>query len=650
MKRSVYIIVLVMMAAISGSGQSSWAVKRDSLLKSLSRARDDTFKVWTLLRLGNLYLNNQNDSAAYYAKAFGQLSEKLNYDIGKAYSLSMQAVVLSGESKLDEAIAMDLRAISILKDTRRRIVLANLYNNLAVVYGAKGDEAASVDAYLHAEGIYEEMNDSSNMAMVYGNLGSVYVVLREYDKAYAYSLKGILLNRSLGEGDDIRAAMINLGSALVNLQRFDTALVVLNQVREMEKITRGNGTDPTILSLMATAYAGLGKYDMVKSTSAELMGVAKENNDNEAMCYALSGYVDYYLHVKKYEEATHYAMEYVSVAERAKDPIQIMYAYEHAARVEMVRGNMDMGNYYNMLRDSIDDAIRSERILENTQELEAKYSLKQKQAEIDQLNQQQVIEKLTLRQRKTLIWVLAAAVLVAILVGLLYKKLQQQRITELEREKQLLAVRAVVQGQVEERTRLAKDLHDGLGSILSSAKFSFNNMKERLIITPENAAAFEKGMDMLDKSISELRRVAHNLMPEALTRFGLDTALKDFCNSVAQSGALDLNYQSFGLSEATLPDVVSSAVYRIVQELVNNILKHADATTALVQLIRNNDTLSIAVEDNGKGFDTSILNNNNGMGYLNLKNRVAYLRGTIDIQTSPGKGTSIYIEISTLEA
>jgi signal transduction histidine kinase len=401
---------------------------------------------------------------------------------------------------------------------------------------------------------------------------------------------------------------------------------------------------------MATAYAGLGKYDMVKSTSAELMGVAKENNDNEAMCYALSGYIDYYLHVKKYEEATHYAMEYVSVAERAKDPIQIMYAYEHAARVEMVRGNMDMGNYYSMLRDSIDDAIRSERILENTQELEAKYSLKQKQAEIDQLNQQQVIEKLTLRQRKTLIWVLAAAVLVAILVGLLYKKLQQQRITELEREKQLLAVRAVVQGQVEERTRLAKDLHDGLGSILSSAKFSFNNMKERLIITPENAAAFEKGMDMLDKSISELRRVAHNLMPEALTRFGLDTALKDFCNSVAQSGALDLNYQSFGLSEATLPDVVSSAVYRIVQELVNNILKHADATTALVQLIRNNDTLSIAVEDNGKGFDTSILNNNNGMGYLNLKNRVAYLRGTIDIQTSPGKGTSVYIEISTLEA
>ncbi len=650
MKRSVYIIVLVMMAAISGSGQSSWAVKRDSLLKSLSRARDDTFKVWTLLRLGNLYLNNQNDSAAYYAKAFGQLSEKLNYDIGKAYSLSMQAVVLSDESKLDEAIAMDIRAINILKDTRRRTVLANLYNNLAVVYGAKGDEAASIDAYLHAEGIYEEMNDSSNMAMVYGNLGSVYVVLREYDKAYAYSLKGILLKRSLGEGDDTRAAMINLGSALVNLQRFDTALVVLNQVREMEKMTRGNGTNPTILCLMGVAYVGLGKYDMVKSTAAELMGVAKENNDNEAMCYALSGYVDYYLHVKKYEEATHYAMEYVSVAERAKDPIQIMYAYEHAARVEMVRGNMDMGNYYNMLRDSIDDAIRSERILENTQELEAKYSLKQKQAEIDQLNQQQVIEKLTLRQRKTLIWVLAAAVLVAILVGLLYKKLQQQRITELEREKQLLAVRAVVQGQVEERTRLAKDLHDGLGSILSSAKFSFNNMKERLIITPENAAAFEKGMDMLDKSISELRRVAHNLMPEALTRFGLDTALKDFCNSVAQSGALDLNYQSFGLSEATLPDVVSSAVYRIVQELVNNILKHADATTALVQLIRNNDTLSIAVEDNGKGFDTSILNNNNGMGYLNLKNRVAYLRGTIDIQTSPGKGTSVYIEISTLEA
>ena len=168
-------------------------------------------------------------------------------------------------------------------------------------------------------------------------------------------------------------------------------------------------------------------------------------------------------------------------------------------------------------------------------------------------------------------------------------------------------------------------------------------MKQNLVISPENAAAFEKSMDMLDKSIAELRRVAHNMMPETLMKFGLDTALKDFCSSVDQSGAVKLTYQSFGLEDAAIPDVTSAAVYRIIQELVNNILKHADATSALVQLIRKDGTLSITVEDDGKGFDRKVLEAGGGIGYTSLQNRVTYLKGTIDLQTSPGKGTAVHI-------
>ena len=254
-------------------------------------------------------------------------------------------------------------------------------------------------------------------------------------------------------------------------------------------------------------------------------------------------------------------------------------AYIAESRVELEKGNVTEFDAYNNLKDSIDEAIRSDKIVKNTQELEAKYSLNKKQVEIDSLNKEKKIQQLTLKQRNTMNWVLAGLVLVAGLIAFLYNRnyrqrkkllvantlIQQQRITELEKEKRLLAAQAVVQGQVEERTRLAKDLHDGLGSILSSAKYSFNHMKENLIITPENAAAFEKSMAMLDSSIDELRRVAHNMMPEALMKFGLDTALKDFCNSVDQSGAVKLTYQSFGIDESTIPEVlqqVSTGSYR----------------------------------------------------------------------------------------
>jgi two-component system, NarL family, sensor kinase len=663
MKQSLFVIV-IFFAVDALFGQTPWTKKRDSLLLELSRAKEDTNKVWTMVRLGNLYLNNQKDSAEFYAKTFGELSKKLNYATGKGYSLSMQAFILSDQSKFDEAIALDLQAIEILKTTPRIKSLASVYNNTAMIYGAKNDESSSVEYYLKSEALYEQLKDSADMALIYGNLGSAYISLREFDNAYTSSLKGILLCRSLHTDYSLGATMINLGSALVNLQRFDTTIVVLDQAEEVLRIANGSGPNPMVLKLLELTYLGLGKFDLVKSISEKLLAIGRSTGDEWAIGAAFSGLGDYYSHEKKFSTARSYVQKFLEIAEKRLAPMDLRAAYNQALAVEVSLGNLARYDYYSGLRDSIDDKVRSDRILKNTQEMEAKYSLNRKQAEIDDLNKQQKIQQLILRQRNTMNWVLASVVLVAGLVGFLYNRnyrqrkkllmantlIQQQRITELEKEKQLLAAQAVLQGQVEERTRLAKDLHDGLGSILSSAKYSFNHMKENLIITPENAAAFEKSMGMLDKSISELRRVAHNMMPEALMKFGLDTALKDFCNSVEQSGALQLTYQSFGLEESSIPEVASAAVYRIVQELVNNILKHSNATTALVQLIRKDAALSITVEDNGKGFDASILQHSDGMGYLNLKNRMAYMNGSIDIQTGPGKGTSVNIEISNITA
>ena len=116
-------------------------------------------------------------------------------------------------------------------------------------------------------------------------------------------------------------------------------------------------------------------------------------------------------------------------------------------------------------------------------------------------------------------------------------------------------------------------------------------MKGNLIMTPENAQAFERSMDMLDSSIKEMRRVAHNMMPEALVKFGLDTALKDFCNDINQSGALKINYQSIGLENGGIEQTIAITIYRIVQELINNTMKHAAATTAIVQVTKSNNRL-----------------------------------------------------------
>ena len=225
------------------------------------------------------------------------------------------------------------------------------------------------------------------------------------------------------------------------------------------------------------------------------------------------------------------------------------------------------------------------------------------------------------------------------------QNLQQQRISELETQQQLLATEAVLKGEEQERSRLAKDLHDGLGGILSSVKYSFSNMKGNLIMTPENAQAFERSIDMLDSAIQEMRRVAHSMMPEALVKFGLDIALKDFCNEIESSGALNVHYQSIGMRDFVFPPIKAIGIYRIVQELMNNILKHAGATNAMIQLSRIDDQVSITVEDDGKGFDKNILKNTKGIGWSSIENRVDFFKGKYDVNTDIGKGTSILIEI-----
>ena len=248
---------------------------------------------------------------------------------------------------------------------------------------------------------------------------------------------------------------------------------------------------------------------------------------------------------------------------------------------------------------------------------------------------------------------MTASALVLIFISLLFyrsykqkQRLQQRRISELETLQQLTATEAVLKGEEQERTRLAKDLHDGLGGMLSGIKYSLNTMKGNLIMSPDNHQAFERSMDMLDSSIKEMRRVAHNMMPESLVKFGLDTALKDFCNDINQSGALQVSYQSRGMDNVVIEQTTAITIYRIVQELVNNTMKHAAAKTAIVQVSKTNDEISVTVEDDGKGFNPVILQEGKGIGWSNIQSRVKYLKGRLDVRSEPGKGTSVHIELS----
>jgi two-component system, NarL family, sensor kinase len=350
------------------------------------------------------------------------------------------------------------------------------------------------------------------------------------------------------------------------------------------------------------------------------------------------------------------ALQYILQAEKLAAEVgvrtKLKEIYLTRAEIEQKAGNYRLSNEYYSKTLTVSDSLFKTETSEKVAEAEARYQNEMKQKEIVQLGKDKQIQFLSLKQKSTLNYILFGSLAVLLLLGLLAyrnyrqkQQLQQQRISELEKDKQLVAVDSLLKGQEEERSRLARDLHDGLGGLLSGVKFSLSNMKDNLIITPDNMAVFNRSLDMIDTSIKELRRVAHNMMPEMLVKFGLDEALKEYCNTVNATKLIVVKYQSFGMA-GRIDSSKEITIYRVVQELLNNTLKHAQATEVLVQLVKEGNRLSVLVEDNGKGFDTAILEKNNGAGWMSIRSRVDYLQGRLDIHAEANKGTSITIDIN----
>jgi signal transduction histidine kinase len=200
----------------------------------------------------------------------------------------------------------------------------------------------------------------------------------------------------------------------------------------------------------------------------------------------------------------------------------------------------------------------------------------------------------------------------------------------------LVAVQAALDGEAAERKRLAKDLHDGLGSMLSLVKFNLPQVNGDAVLEAMDVSRFQKALGMLDDSIQELRRVAHHMMPETLIRHGLKVSLADFCAAIPMA---DFHYFGNG---ARLPGKLEIMVYRCIHELVNNTLKHAQATKINVQLVQEEDRISFTVQDDGTGFDPQAAVE--GMGLRNIRQRVATFQGKMEVSSSE-EGTETHVEL-----
>ncbi|WP_088125097.1 sensor histidine kinase [Roseivirga misakiensis] len=223
-------------------------------------------------------------------------------------------------------------------------------------------------------------------------------------------------------------------------------------------------------------------------------------------------------------------------------------------------------------------------------------------------------------------------------------QINKQKIDELLQEQEIASLQGVLEGQETERKRVAIDLHDRLGGILSMVKLHFSAVEEKIEKENPNKEKFLTASELLDLAAGEVRNISHDMMSGVLAKFGLIPALEDLKTRISETGKLDLNLY-VNIKDNLLSGEQELQLYRIVQELISNILKHSQATETNIQLNQNEGSVNLIVEDDGVGFDPKRLENADGIGLSNLKARVAKLEGTFHVDSGKGAGTTISIDI-----
>ncbi|MBL0357150.1 MAG: sensor histidine kinase [Chitinophagaceae bacterium] len=645
------ILVLSTIAACIANAQDK--SKEDSLWKLLQKSSTDTNRVLLLLQYGELFETGNTDTAMFYYKQAKALAEQLQYKKGLSAYTSYSIVILNNQGKFREALELCKENIQRWEGTGNKQEMAAAYINVGSEWQYLSDLETAADSYIKALQYAEQINHQNYQRVANNNLASVFNSLQQYDKGLYYALKALQIAQALKNEYAIASSLINIATSETSLKKNDSALLHFKQVEML-----GESMQDDIIRMdgwlgQADNFKALQKWAEAEKLYKNTITLAKKSEAQEYILYGCMGISDLLLKTKQYAAAETYITPSIPLALSLGTRLELKDLYLRASELNEAIGNAGAALTWHKKFVLLNDSLINEKSTANINLQEIKYETSKKQTQIKELETEKKVQALTIKQKNIFNWVMAGSALLMLLFAILgirnHKQkqlLQLQRITELEKEKQLLATEAVLKGQEEERTRLAKDLHDGLGGMLSGVKFSFNNMRDNLIMTPENLQAFQRGLDMLDSSITELRRVAHSMMPEALMKFGLNAALKDFCTGINSSGVIKVVYQSYGIDDLKIDQAASVTIYRIVQELLNNVIKHAAATKAIVQVNKEADKLLITVEDDGKGFDTVLLKESKGIGWTNIQNRLDYLNAKLDLQSAPGvNGTSVNIEI-----
>ncbi len=641
------ILGILMILFFAGAYYSNGQHPRDAAVFSAHTA--DTATIVRTLKYAEELASSYPDSALLIINKTIEESKLLAYPYGVGFALSVQGRVLTAQGKYKEAEQTFLSSLPyLIAAPEGKRVLPVVVSNLGNIYYYQGNYEKAIQYFLQSIKMIEKIPDLrigyvyANMAGALSGMGRNKATVRYYlDKAEQIALRE---NDFLVLGQ----VYVNKGVNYLRAKAWDSSLYYLDKALVIGREKRLPKIEHWALTNIGSVYL---EQKLPEKALPYLYAAVAINSDIGAFHKNLVriSLGNTLIQLHRYQEAEPILLKQYQEAVAQHEKGNVREAHYNLSK--LYGGMSDFRKAYQHAWDYmlLNDTLAGEEIMNKVNDMEVNYRTAEKekalaQAQLQIVKQEKAIERKN-RWNTVIIFVISILVLVLFMIWHGYrsrKKILTGQLHNMQQQRQIERLKATIEGEEKERVRIARELHDGVGGLVSVVKMNVATIYE----SPDTAQSeilYRDTISILNEMAADLRITAHNMIPDALLYRDIAGVVTNFCNTVQRSKGLPIEVQIFGDTES-IPEGYRLGIYRIIQELVHNIVKHAAAAHALVQLIVQNGVLSITVEDDGTGFLSGTQHAGSGVGLENIKERMSSMNGTCTLDSHPETGTSVHLE------
>ncbi len=618
--------------------------KRIDSLNKLSKSKIDTVRVRALSDLCWEYRFISSDSAFNYGQKALMLAIELDWDKGIAQAYNDLGIVYIDQNKYDHALDFFDRSMKIRKQMHDSSGVASLFNKIGIIHQKQGDLEKALDNQLKALRMYERMGRDLWIGYCLNNIAIIHQNIGNYEKSLEAHLRALDIrieqSDKYGEGGsygNIANVYLRTGDTVRAGEYYEKAVKIFREMASMEALA-------VMLNNLGGLHVSSGDYKKALEYLREAFSIRVDLGDKKAIASTLIGLGEAYTNLSMFREARRSLFKALELAQQAQVMEETKMAYQKISTMYYSLNKHDSAFYYQNLYASTIDSVYESRLNARILELQTKY-------DVEQLRKDQEIKNLTIKQQHTQNSLLIALMVffIALTLSWYFRYKQKQRAllnAEIIRQQEL-RMRAVLETQEEERDRIARELHDGVGQMLSGLKMNWQSVLHKIIPEEKSQPPRIQEIDrILDEVYHEVRNISHQMMPKVLREIGLFAAIEDMLEKNLKKTRIEYELESIGKEEKLKPEIELN-LFRVCQELLSNVIKHANADRLELQLINRKNVLLLLIEDNGKGFEYE-KNSEKGIGLLNIASRITLLRGEIKYEQAERGGTRVSIRIPKL--